>query len=100
MYLVERRVRGLPVFGTLEARLDRYREMMASTAKRRKQKDRRRDARVAAKEAVVNLFSDCSEMEKDGRACRSSRMRRYILLCNSLYTTYFLLYGGVRCTLS
>jgi hypothetical protein len=72
MYLVERRVRGLPVFDILEARLDRYRETMASTAKRRNQKDRRRKARVAAKEAVVDLVSDCSEMEEDDRACSSS----------------------------
>ena len=72
MYLVERRVRGLPVFDILEARLDRYRETMASTAKRRKQKDHRRKARVAAKEAVVDLVSDCSEMEEDDRACSSS----------------------------
>ena len=41
-----------------EARLDRYRSIKASTEKRRQQADSRRDARVAAKEAVIDLVSD------------------------------------------
>ena len=45
---------------------------MTSTAKRRKRRDRRLDARDAAKEAVVDLVSDCSEMEEDKLACSSA----------------------------
>jgi hypothetical protein len=56
----------------MDARLDRDLETMTSTANRHKQKDRRREARVAAKEAVVDLVSDCSDMEDDDDARGSS----------------------------
>jgi hypothetical protein len=52
--------------------LDRYRSVKASTEKRRQQADSRRDARVAAKEAVVDLVSDRSEMGDYDRACSSA----------------------------
>ena len=58
--------------GIMDARLARYKETMESTAIRCTQGYRRRDTRVAAKEAVVDVVSDCSEIEEDGRSCRSS----------------------------
>ena len=60
--------------GIMDARLARYKykETMESTAIRCTQGYRRRDTRVAAKEAVVDVVSDCSEMEEDGRSYGSS----------------------------
>ena len=57
-----------------DARLERYRSIKASTEKRCQQADSRRDVRVAAKEAVVDLVSDRSEMGEDNRACSSARI--------------------------
>ena len=71
-YLAERKLRRMDVPETFEARLDRYRSIRASTEKRRQQADSRRDARVAAKEAVVDLVSDRSEMGEDDRAFSSA----------------------------
>ena len=62
----------MDVSEVLEARLDRYRTTKASTEKRRIQADSRSDARAAAKEAVVDLVSDRSEVGKDDRACSSA----------------------------
>ena len=55
-----------------EARLNRYRSVKASTKKRRQQAVSRRDARVVAKEAVVDLVSYRSEMGENDRACSSA----------------------------
>ena len=48
------------------ARSDRYLETMTRSATRRKQKDRRKEARLAAKGPVVDLVSECSDREEDG----------------------------------
>ena len=72
LYLAERRVRGLPLSDIMEGLLARYKETMESTLRRRMQGDRRRDSRIAAKAAVVDLVFDCSEIEEDDRPCGSS----------------------------
>ena len=72
MYLAERRAQGLYVPDVFIARSDRYLETMTKSATRRTQKDRRREARVAAKEApVVDLVSECSDREEDGGSVAS-----------------------------
>ncbi len=50
------------------ARSDRNLATMTSTATRRKQKHRRKEARAAAKGPVVDLVSECSDREEDGDA--------------------------------
>ena len=71
VYLAQRRERELYVPDVFVARSDRYLETVTSTATRRKQKDRRKEARAAAKEPVVDLVSECSDREEDGDACDS-----------------------------
>ena len=49
-------------------RSDRYLATMTRSAMRRKQKDRRKEARAATKGPVVDLVSECSDREEDGDA--------------------------------
>ena len=72
MYLEERKAQRLFVPEVLEARLARYFATMKSTEIMREQRDSRREAHVAAKEAVVDLVTDRSESEEDDRACSSA----------------------------
>ena len=83
VYIAQRRARGLYVPSVFDERLERYLATMTRSANRRKQKDRRRETRAAAKEAVVDLVSDCSGGEDDdgsggsvGSGCGSKRRRR------------------------
>ena len=76
VYIAQRRARGLYVPSLFEERLDRYLGTMTRSATRRKQKDRRREARAAAKGAVVDLVSDCSGLEDDGGSVGSDGGRR------------------------
>ena len=62
----------MDVSEVLEARLDRYRATKASTEKRSMQGDSRRVRRASAKEAVVDLVSEGSEVGEDELACRSA----------------------------
>ena len=71
-YLAERKSRRMAVTEVLEARLERYHKTMASTELRRTQGCRRRDARAIAREAVVDLVSDRSEVKEGDRACSSA----------------------------
>ncbi len=54
-----------------DERLERYLATMTRSATRRKQKDRRREARAAAKEPAVDLVSECSGKENDDGASGS-----------------------------
>ena len=60
VYMAQRRAQGLYVPSVFEERLERYLATMTRSATRRKQKDRRREARAAAKEPAVDLVSECS----------------------------------------
>ena len=62
----ERRTRQMDVSKVLEDRMDRYRRNMANTNLRR------RDARATAKETVVDLISESSDVEEGDRACSSA----------------------------
>ena len=68
VYLAQRRVRGLYVPDVFVEWSDRYLATMTRSATQRKQKDRRREARAAAKGPVVDLVSECSGREDDGGA--------------------------------
>ena len=63
--MAQRRARGLYVPSVFAERLERYLATMTRSATRRKQKDRRREARAAAKEPIVDLVSECSGREDD-----------------------------------
>ena len=71
-YLAERKVQRIDVSEVLEAHLDRYRATKASTEKQSIQGDSRRVRRAFAKEAVVDLVSDYSEVGEDDLACSSA----------------------------
>jgi hypothetical protein len=80
---VSKRLDTAYVPSLFEERLERYLATMTRSATRRKQKDRRRETRAAAKGAVVDLVSDCSGLEDDGGSggsgggrCGSKRRRR------------------------
>ena len=68
VYVAQRRARGLYVPSVFIERSDRYLATMTRSATRRKQKDRRREARAAAKGSVVDLVSECSGGEDDCNA--------------------------------
>ena len=68
VYVAQRRARGLYVPDVFDERSDRYLATMTRSATRRKQKDRRKEARAAAKGPVVDLVSECSGREDDDGA--------------------------------